>query len=620
MKIMLYKLKNISPDIINVAGRLIHPKQEVKTATIEPYRTMLEKGLLKIISEEQNGSPHNILFVHSKRKGEVFSKPFMKMNYEVNRELTERLNRQSAVHNNTSINNPNYIPNLSEYNNIIKIPEANTFMPIDIKSGISYFAPQTNITLSNEIEYVDNFTVNNINDDINISTISATDNISVSNSVDINDIYITTSNDTTNSSKTSSSDFISINTYDILAKDDYILFNPPYATNDSEIVLFNDSSSISNTNILSTADANITNIQSPNISDKSIDTISDNMHQHNTDLLTADVINTNRSTVEDNLLTDVQNEPTTISSITSTDNNSVIQHSNNLIQHFNQLQKEIHQQLNASDTISHENNNLDIDTNNDNDYAINTNIVNNAHNIIKSIKNNGKNNDNNDEQNILMQLINNTADDVNRLMQITTKDTPAYQFIDMLIHDYSNNNADNIIVDNSKLNMDLFNNPSVANNEVYTNSVYTTNLVNNDLIGYNTVNHIDTAANNQLEEIIMQKLDNLLEQKLNQNITATVNQYLIPTTNKCNENTLSIDKTTINNIIQSLFKLFIDRQITDTDLDNIKQFYQRIHILDNIDKSILNQIQFAHSYEELITILLNSVYPALLTADLQSSI
>ena len=71
----------------------------------------------------------------------------------------------------------------------------------------------------------------------------------------------------------------------------------------------------------------------------------------------------------------------------------------------------------------------------------------------------------------------------------------------------------------------------------------------------------------------------------------------------------SVDK---EELLQSLFHFYIDRKLTKEDLDNVKQFYNIIGLTNNLsmkDKELFNK---SSNYEELITVLLNNVYPYIL--------
>lgn len=70
----------------------------------------------------------------------------------------------------------------------------------------------------------------------------------------------------------------------------------------------------------------------------------------------------------------------------------------------------------------------------------------------------------------------------------------------------------------------------------------------------------------------------------------------------------SIDK---NEILNSLFHFYIDKELTKKDLDNVKYFFLNISELKNIAVAFKTEILNSSSYEELITILLNNIYPLL---------
>ena len=64
-------------------------------------------------------------------------------------------------------------------------------------------------------------------------------------------------------------------------------------------------------------------------------------------------------------------------------------------------------------------------------------------------------------------------------------------------------------------------------------------------------------------------------------------------------------------VIEALFHMFIDRNVDDNDLRLIKTFYKHIGITKLITDEKLQLIEDAENYEELIAVLLNTVYPCL---------
>lgn len=62
-------------------------------------------------------------------------------------------------------------------------------------------------------------------------------------------------------------------------------------------------------------------------------------------------------------------------------------------------------------------------------------------------------------------------------------------------------------------------------------------------------------------------------------------------------------------ITNSLFRFYIDKKIDKQDLINVKKFYSSIGITSLIDDETKQLIEHANSYEELVAVLLNNVYP-----------
>ena len=62
-------------------------------------------------------------------------------------------------------------------------------------------------------------------------------------------------------------------------------------------------------------------------------------------------------------------------------------------------------------------------------------------------------------------------------------------------------------------------------------------------------------------------------------------------------------------ITNSLFRFYIDKEIDKQDLINVKKFYSSIGITSLIDDETKQLIEHADSYEELVAVLLNNVYP-----------
>lgn len=472
---MLYKIKNISRDTINLHGRLIHPKEEIKTAVIEPYRIMLEKGFLKIISEEQDSTIPNIpsiLYVNSQRKGEMFSKPFAVMNSNINEKLRNRL----------------------------KIADK---QQLDI-SSTSIKSESTNSSNKSALQQV-NFTDVLLND---VTIVDNTENIST-----IEDAY----------------------------QQQY--------------------SNLNDNNILpNTANVN----QSINIIEE----------DNNSD--SSDNIPISKTSTDINLFT---NEKTSFSKTSKSANKD---------KRFDTLYNMVVKSLNNKINNVSENILNDTDINND------SNIINHQYTSIEStpvsntIKNNSSIQANTliDFINIIMQKIN--ADYYKGFSSTTDNIT-----IDDLI--YKNN---------SSINAD-----NTPQNQVYNEKIFEESK---------TTNNQNKVLLKEMEQLLDNKLNILAQQNMMNNSVNNSNNLISKANISINDTTnIHINEANINNqndeIIQSLFHLFIDRSITDDDLKNIKEFYYRIHLLDNIPTNIKEQIDVASSYEELITILLNTVYPFLLT-------
>lgn len=107
---------------------------------------------------------------------------------------------------------------------------------------------------------------------------------------------------------------------------------------------------------------------------------------------------------------------------------------------------------------------------------------------------------------------------------------------------------------------------------------------------------IDEKIN--IEEKIEEKFNELKETLLKQN-KELIDKLIIKE---------SIDK---NEILNSLFHFYIDKELTKKDLDNVKYFFLNISELKSIAIAFKTEILNSSSYEELITILLNNIYPLL---------
>ena len=119
---------------------------------------------------------------------------------------------------------------------------------------------------------------------------------------------------------------------------------------------------------------------------------------------------------------------------------------------------------------------------------------------------------------------------------------------------------------------------------------------------------INTDINLKIDQIIKDEkiyssdLNNIIENKIKEHVQFEKEK---------------IEKSKIDNkdILTSLFHFYIDRNISNQDLDNIKYFLINISEIKNISDSLKNDINNTQSYEELITVLLNNVYPYLFLLD-----
>ena len=472
---MLYKIKNISRDTINLHGRLIHPKEEIKTAVIEPYRIMLEKGFLKIISEEQDSTTPNIpsiLYVNSQRKGEMFSKPFAVMNSNINEKLRNRL----------------------------KIADK---QQLDISSTPIKSEP-TNSSNKSTLQQV-NFTDALLN---NVTIVDNTENIST-----IEDAY----------------------------QQQY--------------------SNLNDNNILpNTANVN----QSINIIEE----------DNNSD--SSDNIPISKTGTGINLSI---NEKTSFSKTSKSANKD-----KRFDTLYNMVVKSLSNKINnVSENVL---NNTDI--NNDSNIINHQYISTESTSINNTIKNN------------LSIQATTLIDFINIIMQKINTD----------YYKGFSSTVDNITID------DLIykNNSSINANDTSQNQVYNEKIFEKS----KTANNQNKVLLKEMEQLLDNKLNILAQQNMINNSISNSNNLISKANISINDTAnIHTNEANINNqndeIIQSLFHLFIDRSITDDDLKNIKEFYYRIHLLDNIPTNIKEQIDVASSYEELITILLNTIYPFLLT-------
>lgn len=131
----------------------------------------------------------------------------------------------------------------------------------------------------------------------------------------------------------------------------------------------------------------------------------------------------------------------------------------------------------------------------------------------------------------------------------------------------------------------------------------------NDLVEQKLV----TVANSQeekLNSLINEKIDSL-QQQINNHVQLTTkqNEILHDDLNQIKENLQSSNKKAQSEILSSLFHFYIDKKLSEQDLENVKYFFINISDLKTIPQTLKDEIQNTLTYEELITILLNSVYP-----------
>lgn len=132
---------------------------------------------------------------------------------------------------------------------------------------------------------------------------------------------------------------------------------------------------------------------------------------------------------------------------------------------------------------------------------------------------------------------------------------------------------------------------------------------NIDQIISDKLDKINTDINSKIDQILKDEkiysseLNNIIENKVKEQVEKT--------------NIFKIEQSKIDNkdILESLFHFYIDRDISKQDLKNIKYFLINISEIKNIPEELKNDINNAQSYEELITVLLNNVYPYLFLLD-----
>ena len=578
---MIYKLKNISPDIVKVHGRLIRPLEIIRTATIEPYRVLLQNNILKMIDSIGTPGP-SVLYVNPLRQGENVSKPFIKMNNDINKQLISRFERKEKLN---ELQDPNSSPK-----NIKKASSDNT---IYINTESPYMNESTekitpftwNKNTKNAVVQLDNIK----------APIEQTD-YNISNGYNFNH----------------ESDIVYIDTSDLTNNNE--LVNTLIDTNLTNTVIENNIIHISENEEISPVEEFInTNILKKDISK---DNISDNVSTNEEKPVIKNAM-FNKLLTQNKILMDntsskdvyIQNN-TNISNATIENNNSIDNSITN--------EQFINDNLSIDDNLSNENDLFVKNNHSDTNISIKTNtLLDYIQEIIETVH--YKLYKGHSPEDIDIDLLINT--DKNNNQQLS--------------NDISNNTEHEILSDktNNLNNNDSLNNNNDSDNITISNNVDTINCADT-INNMDITNNIDLKINQLLTErlnitfdTLIQKLSNMSDNIPNSmssdnnqpdnskfdNSQFKSNQFNSIMSNNISNNSNIENAIVINKdlIIQSLFKLFIDRNINNDDLKNIKLFYQSTHILDNINSDIKKQIQNANSYDELITILLNNVYPQL---------
>lgn len=151
--------------------------------------------------------------------------------------------------------------------------------------------------------------------------------------------------------------------------------------------------------------------------------------------------------------------------------------------------------------------------------------------------------------------------------------------------------------------------------------------INNDGIDNNETDDTETNESNKSNvndeklNSIMNDLtlrDERINNKIEQLQQSFINQLQMVTeqNDKIKKEIIQITKQAINpinqqEIISSLFRFYMDKNITSQDLDNIKYFFLNVSELKHIPEELKQELLNATSYEEVISSLLNSIYPYL---------
>lgn len=103
--------------------------------------------------------------------------------------------------------------------------------------------------------------------------------------------------------------------------------------------------------------------------------------------------------------------------------------------------------------------------------------------------------------------------------------------------------------------------------------------------------------------INLKKIEVIKEINFENNKTKINNNYINPNIKK--------------NLIDSLFKLYLHQELSNDDLNVLKQFYKKMGFTRNIKPEILSLLDNVKNSEEFIEILLNNVYPELIDNNFQ---
>ena len=544
---MLYKLKNITKDIIDLHGRKIHPKEEIKTATIEPYRLMIEQGFLKIISEDDDGKA-SVLYVHSKRKGEAFSKPFMKMNKDINNYLNKRLKQQSK-----------HLDKPISTDTDIKIK------PLEYKANLENDNTIYNTDLIPNITY----SIDSYDDIKSVTNDTNTSNDALSNNITFNDEFIDTISN-------NSFSIDSLNNFsDNLSNDTISLNDELFNNNEQNNIFDNDPlDNLSNNDLLNNNSSQLKELIIQPVKRKDISLDQENSKEYQIAKASMRQINKSLFPSKKNHGADEAAQ-------------RLNKTSDELLEQFNKISQETNNSLN---------NNLQVSANETKKIFKISELKlmpkKNSNEPINSLENNKS------EESSFKQTLNEILDITNKFVY---RGYVSEDKFDEIMHNIQVKN--NLSTDSSNISST---NTQSINTELENINNSETALIESDNKSINQSENLSKEVVNYINiEELTNNFSSILDKKLE---TITQSLQNISHDNIQVKESLPIEK---DKIIQSLFHLFIDHNISSEDLSNIKNFYKQTHILDNIDNNIKKQIQDASSYEDLITVLLNNVYPSL---------